>query len=311
MSAEAVIQRFAYNEYGQNIFIDPPSFDSESKMYYANIRSKLPVFIHDDRFPGDYKVRVLRIDSLGKIYLNENLQIIPNLTTKREKCYTNLETLLENWRHRIENIVVTSSSTEFAKIKEFRNHFGKIELLLDHLIEFGEIKNFQLSKHMPRTDQNKLKRYLSLLEGIDLVRKVETGYIMGNTLVGLTKRFEDDEEQLQISVLSHIIRHRYSTLKQVFDLNILERTIAIDNVIYYPEIELGESIYRHRSSIQRSYKFHYKKNINPLRLTRILKRLERCEAIMRDGDNFFGQDHLREDMITKKENEPPLVISRV
>lgn len=311
MSAETVIQRFAYTEYGQNIFVDSPSFDSESRLYFSNIRSKLPVFIHDDRFPGEYKVRVLKIDSLGKIFLNEDFQIIPQLTTNREKCYTNLETLLKNWRNRIENIIVTSSSNEFAKIKEFRNHFGKIEMLVDHLLEFGEIKNHQLTRHMPTKDQNKLRRYLSMLEGIELVRKVDTGYLSGNVLIGLSKKFENDDEQLQIAILSHIIRNRYSTLKQVFNLNILESTIAIDNVLYYPEIELGDPIYRKRASIQRSYKFHYKKNINPLHLTKILKRLERCGAIKRDGANFFGQDHLREDMITKKENEPPLIISRV
>lgn len=311
MSAETAIRRFAYNEYGQNIFVDPPSFDSESKMYFANIRSKLPVFIHDDRFPEKYKVRVLKIDSLGKIFLNEDLQLIPHLTTRREKCYENLEALLDHWRHRIENIVVTSSSKEFAKIKAFRNHFGKIELLLVHLIEFGEIKNYELNRHMPRDDREKLKRYLSLLEGIEIVRKTDTGYAMGNILIGLYNKFKNEEEQIYTAVLSHVIENRYLTLKQVFDLNILERTIAIDNVIYYPEIELEEPIYRKRSSIQRSYKFHYKKNINPMRLTRILNRLERCEAIKRKGDNFLGQDHLREDMITKKENEPPLVISRV
>ena len=110
MSAEAIIQKFAYNEYGQNIFVDPPKYNSKSKMYYSNIRSKLPVFIHDDRFPGTYQVRVLKMDSLGHIFLNDKLQIIPHLTTYKEKCYENLETLLDHWVRRIENIVVTSSS---------------------------------------------------------------------------------------------------------------------------------------------------------------------------------------------------------
>ena len=310
MSAAETIQRFASSEYGQNIFVDPPQFDSESKTYYSNIRSKLPVFIHDERYPGKYKVRVLKLDSIGKIYLNQKLELIPNLTTRRNKCYENLENLIKIWRYRIENIVITSSSTEFAKIKEFRNHFGKIRQIIDHLTEFGEIKNDEIKLYNPKEDQLKLTQYLSLLEGIDLVRKGETNYLMGNKMVGLTKRIKDPEE-LETTILSYIIKNRYLTLKNAFNLNRLESTIAIDNVIYYPEIELEESVYRKRGLIERSYKYHYNKKINPLRLTRILTNLERCGAIKREDDIFFGQDHLREEMVTMKLNEPPLVSSRV
>lgn len=310
MSAETVIQKFVHNEYGQNIFVDPPTYDPSSKRYFSNIRSKLPVFIHDDRFPQDYQVRVLKIDSLGQIFLNNKMEIIPQLTTYREKCYKNLETLLEHWRNRIENIVVTSSSAEFAKITEFRNYFGKIDLILDNLLEHGKITHYELSKHMPKKERSKLLRYLDLLEGIDLVRKIDEGYLMGNTLIGLSKSYENDEKQLRTAVLSHVIKNRYLTLKQVFDLYILEKTIAVDNVIYLSEIELGAAVHRRQAAIQRGYKHHYKKNINSLHLTRILRRLHRCGAIDRKGEAFFGHDHLREDMITKKENEPPLVISR-
>lgn len=310
MSATETIQRFAHGEYGQNIFVDPPLFDSESKTYYSNIRSKLPVFIHDERFPGKYNVRVLKLDSLGKIYLNEKLELIPGLTTRRNKCYENLENLIKIWRYRIENIVVTSSSMEFAKIKEFRNHFGKIRQIIDHLIEFGEIRDIDIRLHNSKEDQLKLIQYLGLMEGIDLVRKAETRYLMGNELIGLRKEIKDRDE-LETILLSYIIKNRYLTLKNAFNLNRLERTIAIDNVIYYPEIEMQGSVYQKRGLIERSYKYHYNKKLNPLRLTRILANLERCGAIRREDNVYFGQDHLREEMVTMKLNEPPLVSSRV
>lgn len=277
-------------------------------MYYSNIRSKLPVFIYDDRIPSQYKVRVLKIDSLGKIYLNEDLQLIHYLTTRREECYKNLENILKLWRERTERIVVTCSSDQLVRIEDFRNHFNQIGLIVDHLMEFGEIKNIEITKYMPTKGREKINRYLSLLEGLGMVRKVDTGYKMGNELINLEKTIED-EEQLRLVVLSHVIRNRYLTLKDVFRLTILEKTVNIDSIIYLPELEFEKSIYRKRSSIVRNYKHYYKRNINALDLTRILKRLVRCGAIRRVGNNFLGEDHLREKMIQEKKGLKPLTIS--
>jgi len=306
MDAASVISRFAYREYGQNIFVDPPQFDEKSNLYYSNIRSKIPVFIYDDRHAADYKVRVLKVDSLGSIYLNDKLKLVAQLTTYRDKCYENLENLLKIWRQRIENIVVTSSSDQFAKIPAFTNHFGKIELIIENLIESGEIKNTDLEKGI--SDRDKILRYLDLLEGLQLVRKVENGYLMGNNLINLQTRCETPEE-LWTAVLSHVIKERYLSLKKVFGINILEKAISIDNVIYSPEIELKEAVYRRKSTIAEGFRYHYHKKINPLHLIRGLKRLERAGAIRRDGSNYFGQETLREEMIRRRESEPPLVIS--
>lgn len=308
-----MISKFAYDEYGQFIFVDSPQFDRESKIYYANIRSKLPVFIHDDRTPAHYKVRVLKIDSLGKIYLNKDLELIPNLTTRREECYRNLENILKLWRARTEHIVVQCSSDQLVKIEDFRNHFSQIELIVDHLLEFGEIKNTEISKYMPSKDKAKLIRYLSLLEGLDIVRRTETSYKMGNEFINLEKRLEVKEDiqlDIRLVVLSHVIKNRYLTLKDVFGLNILEKTVNIDNVIYLPELELEEPIYRKRSTIANSYKYYYKRNINALHLTRILKRLENCGAIHRISDKYLGHDHLREKMLDKKRVLKPLTITQ-
>jgi len=306
MDAASVISRFAYREYGQNIFVDPPQFDEKSNLYYSNIRSKIPVFIYDDRHAADYKVRVLKIDSLGSVYLNDKLKLVTKLTTFRDKCYENLDDLLKIWRQRIENIVVTSSSDQFAKIDAFTNHFGKIELIIENLIESGEIKNTDLEKGI--SDRGKIIRYLDLLEGLQLARKVENGYLPGNNLINLQAKCETPKE-LWTAVLSHVIRERYLSLKKVFGINILEKVISIDNVIYSPEIELKEAVHRRKESIAKGFKHHYQKNINPLHLIRGLKRLEKVGAIRREGSNYFGEEALREEMIRRRENVPPLVIS--
>jgi len=307
MDAAAVMSRFADREYGQNIFVDPPIFDERAKLYHSNIRSKIPVFIYDDRSSADYKIRVLKIDSLGSIYINDKLELMTQLTTYRDKCYENLDNLLALWHQTIENIVVTSSSDQFAHIIAFTNHFGKIELIIENLIENGEIKNDDLVKGMRLHDRNRLKRYLKLLEGLQLVRTVEDGYKSGNYLVELLSK-DMSPEARWVAILSYVIRNRYLTLKNAFGITILDKTISIDNIIYSPELKMKEAVYQRKSTIAEKFKSRYKKNINPLHLTRCLRRLEKVDAITKRGPNYFGRDDLRETMIQRIEREPPLSI---
>lgn len=303
--AKTVIDGFAEKEFGQFIFVDAPVYDSENKMHSANIRSKIPVFIHDDRVPG-YQVRVLKIDSLGKLYLNSNLQLMTEISTLRDKCYSNLEEMLDLWRRRTENIIVSTTASNLVAINEFKFAFSKFELVLDHLEIFGEVTNVELRRRMPTEDKRKLPRYLSLLEDLDLVRKVDTGYVPGNLLVSIEKRVPTDEKRHYI--LAHILRTRYLTLRDVFRLSLLELAIKIENMIYLPELETGKSIYQKHGSIGRAFKKHYKEHINSLHLTRNLTRLERCGAILRDGIRYHGVDEYRDEMMALKKKLKPLSI---
>ncbi|MFA5869027.1 MAG: hypothetical protein WC941_04935 [Candidatus Bathyarchaeia archaeon] len=308
MTVEAKISQFSGYNYGQFTQIDPPEFDPARKMYRANVRAKYPVYIFDERDPGSYKVRILNMQSLGQIVLNDKEELIPHLTTSREQYNENLVNLLKLWRQQTENIVVTCSSDEFIKIEEFRNHLSQIELLLDQIIETSKITKVELTKGFSEASRRRLARYVSLLEGLDILRLKDTGdYEAGNTFIGLEKTVKN--EDLRLLALSYIIKNRYTTLRDVFGLNIFEKTIGIDNVIYLPELELKTSLFQSRKSITSNYRKHYGKNINPLILTQILRRLEQSGAIDRDGDRYHGVDHLREEMIKQKEALPALKIS--
>ena len=43
---------------------------------------------------------------------------------------------------------------------------------------------------------------------------------------------------------------------------ILEKAIGIDNIIYLPELEIGEPVYRRRKSIESLYKKYYERTKN-------------------------------------------------
>ena len=143
---------------------------------------------------------------------------------------------------------------------------------------------------------------------MELVRETKSGYVPGRQFISLEEAAKDEDE-LRLFFLSYVIKNRYLTLRDVFKITILEKTVNIDNVVYLPELELEQQIYRRRHSIAASYKYHYKRNINPLHLTHILRRLEKCEAICRRGQNYFGDDDLRESMLEKKKTLQPLTIT--
>lgn len=308
MNVYEQLQRFAAKEYGQFILVDPPVLDPDKQTYQANIRANYPVYIHDDRNPSDYRVRVLKIQSLGSVYLNKDAQILPHLTTYREQCDTNLTDLLKLWREQAENIVVSCSSDNLVQIKEFQNHFNQIEVIVDYLKEFNRITDFEVARYNPKKDRSRLNRYLHLLEELELVRREGLTFVPGRQFVLFEEKAANDDA-LKQSILSYILRNRYITIRDFFKITILEKTIGIESMIYLPEIETGEPIHRRPATIALSYKNYYERNINPIHLNHILKRLERCKAIERQGSTYHGSGDLREMMINRKKDLPPLSIS--
>jgi hypothetical protein len=216
--------------------------------------------------------------------------------------------MLEYWKKQAENIVVSTSSDQLILIESFRNHFNKIELILEYLMENDRIHNIDLTMYEPKDQKLKMKRYVNLLDSLGIIRYEEPYYVPANVYISTEKKVETDEA-LITSLLSHIIKNRYPTLRDEFGLTILEKTVGIDNVIYLPELEMEESVFRKKSSIADSYKKYYGRNINPMRLNQILRRLEKVGAIQRKLDNYFGVEKLREDMITKKKKLEPLTLA--
>jgi len=308
IKAQSVVNRFAFKEYGQVIHVDPPIYNEKGKFYTSNVRANYPVYIFDDRVPNDYEIRVLKIEHLGQIMLNNKLQIIPTHTTYGDRCRENLTTVLNAWKRQAENIIVSSSSYQLIQIEAFKNHFSQIEEILEYMMEQKKIHRIELTKYVYSDRKQKRLRYVNLLESLNILRYEEPYYVMGNTYITIELEAEDDKELLN-GLLSHIIKYRYQTLKDEFRLTILEKTVGVDSVIYIPELQIEKSVYRTKSSITKGYKKYYGKHINPLKLNQILRRLEKVGAIRRKSNAFYGDEKLREDMIVKKKKLEPLTIS--
>jgi len=305
MSQTQVAQRYAFSHYGHLILVDDPIFDDRQNIYTSNLRSDYPLVIQDDRIPDKRIIRILKIDSLGTVSFNQNSEIIKERTTSREDCIKNLRLFFELWKERAEEIVVAVTSDNLVRISRLRHFFDPIDSVLIYLWDKNMIHDEEIKTARLVQRRKKMRLYLELLEGLQIVRRVEDGYVAGNLFVS-TRQEEPNEEKFRDAVLSLIIRERYPTLRDVFHLTILEPTIHIDNCIYLPELESGEIIYRVSHSIARDYKYYYRKRINPLDLKLTLRRLENAEAINREGNHYSGNDVLLRKMIDKKRQLPTL-----
>jgi len=305
--AQATAQRYAFSHYGNLVLVDDPTFDESRKVYVSNLRSDYPLVIRDDKVPRERIIRVLKISDLGAISFNQDFKIIKEKTTSREDLIKNLTLLLELWKERAENIVVSASSDNLVQISRNLHFFDPIDSVLIYLWDNRLIHDEDIRTARLIGRRKKMRLYLELLEGLQIVRRVEDGYVAGNLFVSIRDK-ERDEEKFRDKVLSYIIRERYPTLRDVFKLTILEPTIHVDNCIYLPELELEEPIHRVISSIEMDYRYYYERRINPLDLMLTLKRLENAEAINREGKHYFGNEHLLNNMVSMKKELPPLSI---
>lgn len=306
MATERTIQKFMFEHYGDLILADTPIFDDKIQAYASNLRSDYPIMVKDDKAP-ETKLLILKVDHLGTIYVDKESKVILGKTTSREECVENLKLFFKLWLKRAEEIIVSASAETLVNVSRFRHYFDPIDAILVSLCDYGKISNEEIASARSSERLAKIRLYLELLEGLDIIRSNEDGFVPGNTFVSIQEeRPNIGEQEFRNVLLAHIIRERYPALRDVFRLTILEPTIHIDSCIYLPEIEEETPIYRTIESIHTDYKEYYNKRMPILDLRLNLRRLENAKAIERDGRHYFGNEALLRQMVDKKKNMAPI-----
>ena len=167
-SAISAVRKYVIQHYGNLISVDDPEFDSTDKTWVAELKSDYPRIIHDDRSPDERFLKFLSLRRLGTIKIGENLE--PLEATSRETCVNNLSCFLNMWQERAERIIVKASSDNLASINEARWVLGKIGTIISRLKLNDVILDSELDT-LPVKEAVKLKRYLQLLEGLDIVSR--------------------------------------------------------------------------------------------------------------------------------------------
>jgi hypothetical protein len=303
---EKVAKRHAFSNYGHLVLVDKPEYNETENLYVSTLRSDYPLLIQDDLLPEKRTMRVLKIGKIGTISINADNQIVKEKTSSREDIIANLNLFFKLWKERAERIVITASSHNLVRISESSHFFDPIISVLFYLWDEHEILDDDINAQRSPERRKKMKLYLNLLEGLEIVRRVDDGYREGNVFHSLKEEVNNNEEEFTNVVLSHMIQQRYPTLRDVFQLTILEPTIHIDNSIYLPELESEQTVYRNMRSIRMDYGYYYDRPINPLDLKMILKRLVKAEAISQKGSYYSGNEELLETMVEMKKKMPDL-----
>jgi hypothetical protein len=227
-------------------------------------------------------------------------------TTSREECIRNIDSFFEMWKKRAEEIVVAASSDNLGRSLRFNHFFDPIDEILDSLWEYRCVKDVEMDFNRSPARRKKTRLYLGLLEGLQIVRKEEDGHSEGNLTITLRKKYHGNETGFRDAVISTILRERYPTLRDVFKLTILEPTIHVDNCVYLPEMEVEEQVHRKVESIQHDYVHYYHRPINTHALKRYLRQLVSVNAIEQEGEHYFGNKELLDEMVKIKKTCVPI-----
>jgi len=114
------------------------------------------------------------------------------------------------------------------------------------------------------------------------------------------KEAKGNRRKFRDMLVSTILKERYTTLRDVFKLSILEPVIRVDNCIYLPEIETEEQIFRSFESVRHDFIKYYHRSMNERVLKRVLDQLVDQEIIGQEGKHYSGNKDLRDIMVSKK-----------
>ena len=261
------------------------------------LRSTYPRIITDD-VSKEVLVGFLDLTDLGMIRMNDNLQIID--ATSRKNCDDQLSSRLDLWKQQTERIVVNASSDVFAKIEESIHVLNPLELILDQLVstvQDNEIKIFD-SDISEQHNPNRIRQYLELLLELQIVKRVQDGYVHGNVYVGLLEKTSIPKD-LKTLLLSHVIKQKYSILRQVFGITQLEPYVHLANVYYSASLEAGKLIHISRSHLYQRYQNFYKK-ISGWAFDSKLNELVDKESLQYDNDSLIGNKEYFDNMLQMK-----------
>lgn len=301
--AQEHFRRYLKTHYGNLIQAGPPEFNEREKTWIAHLKSDYPQFARDDSTPDEVFLRFLKMEDLGKITLNERYE--PIEATTRDECVEKLDARLLMWRQRAENIVVQSSANQLSRVRGADYFFMPFE---DIIINLFKNKDNPLitDEDIERDYLSKGKtKYIRLLQELKIIRKVKHGYTYGNLFRALEQETKGEYDKFLHSIYAYIIRERYTTLREVFDITRFARYVKIDNCYYKPALDVEKLIKRdERSIINQHYQLYG--YISPLRANSILEELIRLDALERKGQYIYGNEELFSNMLDLKDKLPPM-----
>jgi len=296
---ESVARQYIHSNYGNMVMLGKHEYEEEPNLHRFELRTNYPIVMRDDSESGNVRVRVLKMERLGNIFIDENMHIDKSATSPRNVVASRIRDNLALWRRRIEDVVAASTSSNLARLNQIYPFFIPIERIITILEEDNYISMNDL-RELGSGRRKKYLEYIRLLQGQDLLERHSGGWrksIQFDHVIDPSDSFQVATQK----IIAILIAKRYRTLKEDFNMTVLDGAVKLQNVVYLPEIEEKKNLPRKRDTLKREYYYHYQDNIAKMDLLALLRNLEAVDSVTHDRDRnmYGGKDELREDMIER------------
>jgi len=299
------IREYAMCHYGNLFSTEDPVFDQKEKLWKAQLKSNYPRLIKNDQ-PEERFIRVLPLKNLGTICLNEDLQFVKDCSSRREESISLIHSYLEMWREQVENIIVTASSEQLAKTHPARTFLHPANMILSNFRQKrdGIITNEDMEKLRRR--HMKIERWVSLLEDLNLIKRIESGYIYGEMFTKLESKVHSHSEFETLS-MAYILEKSYPLLKEIFHIQQFEPLVHLDSCYYRPALEAEDVLYQTSDSLFRRFiaDYNYRPNTE---LRHVLLDLQKSDALRCEKSYYYANDEIFREMLNLKSQAPLLAL---
>jgi len=280
-----VIQAYVMGHYGNLISSDAPVFDSVSRTWVAELRADYPRILRDDERPNHTFVKFLSLRGLGEVRLAENLTVED--ATTRTDCVLRVDTLLARWRQRAEDLVVSATASELARIGKVKDSLNPIVMIISNFLRPDRemITNSEIDRE-PRPQR--MRQYFRFLEQISLLEETTGGYKYAPLFTELRKSAKDNED-FMTKIIGHVIEKHYPTIKDFFEISRFEPFVHMDNCYYAYALQAEELLARKENSLMDQFSRWYGTK-SQMRLRSILDELVRVRILDYKGGFYYGRD---------------------
>lgn len=293
MSVQSQIRRYIASNYGNLISTSAPIFDETQKVWVASLKSDYPRIIQDDMEPQRRILKFITLKGLGQIKLSQDLKVLE--ATSREKCVESLDSFLRLWLERAERIIVSASSDQLARVSGAEFVLNPILMIISNLSQRNFIYDWEMEDEV--CPEN-IRQYLKLLEELKLVERRENGWRDGELFTPL-REVSNSLKEFQTSILSHVIRERYSVIREILEIRRFETFVHVDTCYYAPSLEAEELLSKKEESIRSDYENLYDE-IGPLRLRQILGELVTVGALKKKDGCYYGDEKIFNQMLSMR-----------
>jgi hypothetical protein len=299
------IHRYIYNHYGNLIKASDPKYDKNTENWVSILHSDYPRLITDDRFSDKKTIRFISLGQIGSIRVGKQLQIVE--ASPRKECIRYISGFLDLWEKRAERIVVQASSHLLVKIDEFQWVLSKFGTIISNLQQNQVIHQDDVLALFHK-QVSKSRLYMNLLEELGLIRQNGEEYTYGNLFVELQRNYPD-ENKLRLAILSHIIRERYSALRENFGISQMDIFVHLNSSYYAPALEAETLPYLKGETILGRYQRIYGQK-DKLRMNFVLRKLVEVDALRQEENYYLGNEDIFPKMLDMKSKLSALAPSR-